>query len=389
MKNKNLRIFAVFLLVMSSIIFTINVSSITFYSLKKQPREINTQRIKNSATNDTIIIQSPEDKTYTVPMAGYYPATYGFENDEDESSPDDWINTCQQYSYAKIISELGGHNKVLECYSGTQTQSCVNLRKYYNYQINGIVEFWWRKSSTQPSAGFFHLYGDNNEDLIQICIDTQNDPNKIMYTGISGLIDTNYSYADDRWIHMLIDFNCASDTWSLWIDNVKYVNNVNFKLDRKAIAVNMTHIWSYDGAHATLFYIDAIGYSWDSNYNIGDNLKEGLLLSFENKTSLDWIGYSLDGQVNKTILGNSTIPMPEDGRHSIQVFGSDILGTMYESEVRYFSIGVEAPGIPIEIIIIVSVFGSIIVLIVVVFIFLRKRGKITAPKRFKIKSKRE
>ncbi len=198
MKNKNLRIFAVFLLVMSSIIFTINVSSITFYSLKKQPREINTQRIKNSATNDTIIIKSPEDKTYTVPMAGYYPATYGFENDEDESSPDDWINTCQQYSYAKIISELGGHNKVLECYSGTQTQSCVNLREYYNYQINGIVEFWWRKSSTQPSAGFFHLYGDNNEDLIQICIDTQNDPNKIMYTGISGLIDTNYSYADDR-----------------------------------------------------------------------------------------------------------------------------------------------------------------------------------------------
>ena len=182
---------------------------------------------------------------------------------------------------------------------------------FFNYQLNGIVEFWWRKSSTQPSAGFFHLYGDNNEDLIQICIDTQNDPNKIMYTGNSGLIDTNYSYADDRWIHMRIDFNCASDTWSLWIDNVKYVNNVNFKQDRKAIAVNMTYIWSYNGMHPTLFYVDAIGYSWDPDYNIGDNLREGLLLSFENNTRLDWIGYSLDGQANKTILGNTTIPMPE------------------------------------------------------------------------------
>ena len=127
--------------------------------------------------------------------------------------------------------------------------------------------------------------------------------------------------------------------------------------------------------HPTLFYVDAIGYSWDPDYNIGDNLKEGLLLSFENNTRLDWIGYSLDGQANKTILGNTTIPMPEAGLHSIQVFGNDSLGTIYESEVRYFSIGREATEIPIVIIIIASVSGSVIVLLVVVFIFMRRRRR--------------
>ncbi|GAG89338.1 unnamed protein product, partial [marine sediment metagenome] len=77
---------------------------------------------------------------------------------------------------------------------------------------------------------------------------------------------------------------------------------------------------------------------WDPNYNIGDNLNEGLLLSYENTTSLDWKGYSLDGQANKTIMGNATIPMPIDGVHNIQVFGNGTLGTMYDSNVRYFSV---------------------------------------------------
>ncbi len=33
------------------------------------------------------------------------------------------------------------------------------------------------------------------------------------------------------------------------------------------------------------------GFSWDPNYNVGDNLNEGLMLFFENDTNLDWRGY--------------------------------------------------------------------------------------------------
>lgn len=45
----------------------------------------------------------------------------------------------------------------------------------------------------------------------------------------------------------------------------------------------------------------------DPAYLVGDNLNEGLLFSFENSTTLDWMGYSLDGQTNRTIFGNTTI----------------------------------------------------------------------------------
>jgi hypothetical protein len=82
-----------------------------------------------------------------------------------------------------------------------------------------------------------------------------------------------------------------------------------------------------------------VAYSWDSDYVIGDNRNEGLLLSYENTISLDWQGYSLDGQTNKTILGNKTISIPINGPHRIQVFGNDSLGTNYQSDLKHFHVG--------------------------------------------------
>ena len=60
----------------------------------------------------------------------------------------------------------------------------------------------------------------------------------------------------------------------------------------------------------------------------------------------EWIGYSLDGHSNRTIYGNTTIPMPDIGRHSIQIFANDTLGINYESEIRYFSVSSSNPSIP-------------------------------------------
>jgi hypothetical protein len=94
-------------------------------------------------------------------------------------------------------------------------------------------------------------------------------------------------------------------------------------------------------------YIDAVACSWDLDYTIGGNSNEGILLSYDNTTNFDWQGYSLDSGTNKTILGNTTIPMPTDGTHQLQVFGNDTMGTMYESAVRYFLVDTTPPEISI------------------------------------------
>ncbi|MHA2031164.1 MAG: hypothetical protein ACW99Q_17425, partial [Candidatus Kariarchaeaceae archaeon] len=82
------------------------------------------------------------------------------------------------------------------------------------------------------------------------------------------------------------------------------------------------------------------GFSWDSNYNVGDNLKEGLLLNFTIPEPLDWMAYSLDGGNIITIRGNTTIPIPALGIHTIQVVGNDSF-SFYQSDVRTFEIAFE------------------------------------------------
>ncbi|MBY9016748.1 MAG: hypothetical protein KGD68_13745, partial [Candidatus Lokiarchaeota archaeon] len=107
-------------------------------------------------------------------------------------------------------------------------------------------------------------------------------------------------------------------------------------------------------------YLDAFSITGlQDGYEMGDNLKEGLLLSYENIASFVWQGYSLDGQNIKTILGNTTIPMPDDGIHSIQVFGNDSLGTIYESDMRYFTMNSVGPDITITIPISSQLYGII------------------------------
>ncbi|MFX1508280.1 MAG: fibronectin type III domain-containing protein, partial [Promethearchaeota archaeon] len=78
-------------------------------------------------------------------------------------------------------------------------------------------------------------------------------------------------------------------------------------------------------------------------------LKEGLLLNYNTPTSLVWTGYSLDGSSNITTQGNTTIPMPAEGNHMIQVYGNDSSGTYYRSELRSFQYDIlEAPSTPLN-----------------------------------------
>jgi len=43
------------------------------------------------SSDGEITIMTPENKTYTQADSGYYPATYGFENDIEGSIPKEWV----------------------------------------------------------------------------------------------------------------------------------------------------------------------------------------------------------------------------------------------------------------------------------------------------------
>ncbi len=80
----------------------------------------------------------------------------------------------------------------------------------------------------------------------------------------------------------------------------------------------------------------------DKTYAVAD-----VPLTFTVSESTSWIGYSLDGQANVTITGNTVLADLSDGSHSLTVYASDTAGNMVASGTFSFSIDTTAPTITI------------------------------------------
>ena len=294
------------------------------------------------SSDNGITINTPENITYSEPMSGYYPGTYGFENDNPGEPPSDWLY-AETDGYVIVLDELDGHKNVVEVHKdggGTRT----NILKYFEdpSESVGTIEFWLRKDTEGGGADgtWFALSGDESghiafgiqyKDLFRGDYGT---------SGESKILIGNNVFTKDVWHHIRIDFN-FSQGWQLTFDNgTVYGSGYAYPFD-DGTPVSLKYYyqrshWSADHPSYSAFH-DAISYSWDPGYNIGDNLNEGLLLSINTTTEFDWMGYSLDDQTNRTIFGNSTLQMPNDGFHKIRVFGNDTFGNNYQSNIRYFT----------------------------------------------------
>ncbi|NVM36487.1 MAG: hypothetical protein HWN81_12900 [Candidatus Lokiarchaeota archaeon] len=290
---------------------------------------------KLSATS--INITTPENKTYTEPMGGFYPATYGFENESDGTNGTDigFVDSLDGGGSVEVISELTGHSKVIY-YNTTANWQWAN-NSFELSQTSGTVEFWIRLGETNERHVIYLLDGSGGS----ISLNWWEDGYLKYDDRPDGIIETIESYNALQWYHVRIEFDLAID-WHLWIDGVSKDGGSGYGYDHTPSSFDE---FVFGGSDSSNMWLDAVGYSWDTDYTIGDNLNEGLLLSYVNNIVLDWKGYSLDGQTNKTMMGNTTISFPtQGGLHTIQVFGNDSTGTMYQSEIRYFSIDITAPA---------------------------------------------
>jgi hypothetical protein len=292
--------------------------------------------------NRVITITTPENKTYTEPMGGFFPASHGFENELEGTSGTDikFVNytTISSNCEVQIYDEYQGHKKVLRLHDGSSSGNARAQHNFHSTHTTGSIEWWWLTPTSGTNGMAFHLHEE------------------IMGTHAGRLLIRNgyfedmedniiQPYSANRWYHHKIVFHTLSDIYDWYIDGILVVNNGDFENPVNNIgSINIKGGWNSIGS----CFIDAIGFSWESDYSIGENLNEGLLLSYSSAISLDWKEYSLNGQTRKAILGNTTIPMPTSGLHRIQVFGNDSLGIDYASSPRYFTINAqEPPPLPI------------------------------------------
>ncbi len=284
----------------------------------------------------------PENMTYSEPMSGYYPGTFSFDDVADGAQSPYWIGGVD----GEIFAEIGNHKKVYGIIDNSGSTGGDVKHEWAYSQDHGTIESWMRfTNSTQGSAFYIRLDGLN------LCVLAVGDDSfkYLDNTGSHDIVGAPTPQTN-TWYHIRFDFRGSyGSTYQGLVDQYTYriyINGVPYGHYNYAANNDLNQFRAHTGVAAdnVTFYWDAVGYSWDPNYSIGDNLNEGLLLSFENHTNLDWIGYSLNSQLNKTILGNSTIPFPSnDGLHSIQVFGNTTGGVIYDSDVRYFTTDRSAP----------------------------------------------
>jgi hypothetical protein len=93
-------------------------------------------------------------------------------------------------------------------------------------------------------------------------------------------------------------------------------------------------------------------------------------LVFTVDKSVNWIGYSLDGQQNVTITGNSTITDVTYGLHNVTVYANDTFGNMGASQTVNFTIAKPFPTASVA-----AVSGAVAAVVVGagIVVYLRKR----------------
>ncbi|MFX1344150.1 MAG: hypothetical protein ACFFBC_00095 [Promethearchaeota archaeon] len=275
----------------------------------------------------TIRIISPEDgASFSEPMEGYYPASFGFENDIVGQNPSGWgIN-----EYINVEAEIDGHKKVVKAMPEAAFDYAI-MGNTFTGQTSGKIEMWYRCEVVED-FDLFYLYDTYQNVAIKI---ERTNIGNWRYHGRDGwVVFSSGEVSADTWYHLRIDFDCELDRFDFYIDGDLKVDHGLFFDWRNSIGEIRLASFSFD-AFAYGCYFDAIGYSWDPKYNIGDNLKEGLFFDIE-PTDADDMWYSLDDGDPVSITGDFVIPFPFTRHHTIKV-GGTIDGTEVETPTTAFS----------------------------------------------------
>ena len=239
-------------------------------------------------------------------VGGHYPATYSFEGDAIGGNPADFV-VDESGGTANIVELIGGHRNVLELHDIDNGKRVIAYQFLSENRTNGIIEWWWRTDDTTDGS-YFEMYDDG----VRLFIFAFREVSFDYHDG--AWHDIKAPALDDTWYHIKILFECgiagleglAQYTWRVFIDQVEYgdygFDNDQPQVDWILFQTAITHLNYYQ-------YIDAIGYSWDPTYDIGDNRYPYMTLDVQidiqvddpDCSSIEYLKYSHKTNVSTTM----------------------------------------------------------------------------------------
>jgi hypothetical protein len=235
-------------------------------------------------------------------------------------------------------------------FTGVAGTQLVNLVKADTYEILYIAEVP-PDSNTEPPK--IEIFSPENNTLY-------NTSNISLHLNVSvGASST----ADSRF---LWDIQYEADWQPERVCVYELIPETNMPLLTEfSTAINFTGV--SDGKHTVrvyatergryIFYVFEISGSSSVSFTVDTEPPKVSILSLENKTysaasihlnfttseSISHSTYSLDGEENVTVAGNTTLTELANGEHNLTVYAMDEDGNMGVSETIYFSVDVPEP----------------------------------------------
>ncbi len=275
---------------------------------------------------------TPANTTYLEPMEGYYPGTYGFDSETPGNLPKNWTAGAGTGCTVNVTAEHDGHKGVVCLFDDGTSDSQIATIQQNVAATSGTIEFWIHTDYSGANGEFRLILQEGGNFFYNMWITSD----RVYYPDGVAWLEYGFVTPSHGWHRLQLAFNCDTDKANLTVDGVKLAET-NAAL--ATTGIQFVRLWTgFTGTQpAHKVFLDAISYSWDPSYTLGDNKREGMFLEYTNSTVLDWASYSLDGQTNVTLDGNTTLKFPvNDGSHSLVVYGSES-GTIYDSGTRYFS----------------------------------------------------
>ena len=198
-----------------------------------------------------------------------YPATYNFMDEVDGTcgTDIDFLDTANHVGVDNsicIISDFVNHRKVLKITDATATDYTEYEHSIGSVKTDATIEFWWAVSQIASSDGAKFVCFEGATEICGLYITTTG-----LHTYNPGADNIKLAFiVADTYFHVKIILDDTANTFDCYIDGVNegtfnYRNNSTTGIDKVRVGSGFDDIINV--------YLDAIGFSFDANYNIGDN----------------------------------------------------------------------------------------------------------------------
>lgn len=244
-----------------------------------------------------------------------YNGTYSFTNEIGLNGTDisfvDLLTYPDDDDIITIIKEMDGHNEVLKNYDeGIDTRS--SFYNIFEPKTNCSIEFWFYRNQTVGTS-WFYFQGEGGWVISM--------PVYSNYIDYGGNIA---SFSPFIWYHFRFDFFYTY--FDFYINGIKNVGSP-FSYGLGNYGTGILKFYTESVVSNDIF--DAIGYSWDTDYNINDNI---IPYRFDNETlEVDKLTFKYYADGTTPSIQNSDIPLWDEtsGYPYTDISGSDDISVRF------------------------------------------------------------